>query len=127
MNNDEKLSKEAEATVGMFETTEEMLGEQTQLRFNPSYLKTASGAIKLGAIGLNMIVIICCFASQWWAPLVWTFIVSITAHCASLALLVLNLSNFAEKFPAMPMIEGAICSVWSFFYFTAAVENAVMA
>jgi len=106
---------------------------QTNIRFDPSYIKTIPGAVKVAAIILNLIVFICgVSASNYWRSttlMEWAYFVSMTAFWVTLILIVMYLFHFTEKFHVIPwsVIEMCFCGLWSFFYVTTAVDNAVNA
>jgi len=106
---------------------------QTNIRFDPSYLKTLPGALKLVAIILNLVVFICgVSASNYWRSttvMEWAYFVSMTAFWVTLILTVMYLFHFTEKFHVIPwsVIEMVFCGLWSFFYLTTGVDNAVNA
>lgn len=106
---------------------------QTNIRFDPSYLKSIPGAIKVVALLLNLIVFICgVSASNYWrstSVLEWSYFVSMTAFWVTLILIVMYLFHFIEKFHVIPwaVIELGFCGLWSFFYLTTSIDNAVNA
>ena len=100
---------------------------QTNIRFDPSYLKTLPGALKLVAIVsyhvtltvwaslraiillfqiLNLVVFICgVSASNYWRSttvMEWAYFVSMTAFWVTLILTVMYLFHFTEKFHVIP-------------------------
>jgi hypothetical protein len=59
----------------------------------------------------------------------WTDFVTMTAFWVSGILLILYLLHVIEKFHVIPwmMIEMIFCCLWSFFFFTAALDLAIKA
>jgi len=106
---------------------------QTNLRFDPSYVKTIPGALKLAAVILNLIVFICgVSATSYWrnsATLEWAFFVSMTAFWVTGILLIMYVLHVIEKFHVIPwlLIEMIFCGTWSLFYFSTGIDCAVKA
>eukprot|EP00088_Acartia_fossae_P054408 TRINITY_DN6247_c1_g1_i1.p1 TRINITY_DN6247_c1_g1~~TRINITY_DN6247_c1_g1_i1.p1 ORF type:complete len:173 (-),score=21.77 TRINITY_DN6247_c1_g1_i1:305-823(-) len=104
---------------------------QTNIRWDPGYIKTMPGALKLGAVILDLVCMICLVASPpyWREHSVgeWYIFVCMTAFWVSTILLIMYLLHFIEKFHVIPwlMLEFGFYVVWAFFYFTAAIAVAV--
>jgi len=106
---------------------------QTNLRWDPGYLKTVPGALKGVLSILNVICFICIMCTTPWykeaAIGEWFIFVSMTAFWVSLVLIIMYLIHAIEKFHVIPwlMIEFGFYALWTFFYFTAALAAAVEA
>merc|ERR1712150_39040 len=97
---------------------------QTNIRFDPSYVKTLPGALKLTAVTLNLIVFICgVSATSYWrntATMKWAFFVSMTAFWVTGILLIMYVLHVIEKLHVIPwlLIEMIFSGSWFLFYFT---------
>jgi len=106
---------------------------QTNIRFDPNYVKTIQGALKVAAVVLNLIVFICgVSASTYWRnkpTLEWAFFVSMTAFWVTGILLIMYVLHVIEKFHVIPwlLIEMIFCGAWSLFYFSTGIDCAVRA
>lgn len=106
---------------------------QTNLRWDPSYIKTIPGMLKVAAVVLDMIVFICVASSSSYyretTTAQWFYFVSMTGFFVTGILLVFYLLHVIEKFHVIPwmMIELGFCILWAFFYFTASIDCAVNA
>jgi len=106
---------------------------QTNLRWDPGYIRTIPGMLKVVQVVLNMIGFICVMAAPayWRSQSVgnWFCFVTMTAFWTTGTLLVFYLLHVIEKFHVIPwmLVEMVFCSLWSFFYFTAALDTAVNA
>lgn len=106
---------------------------QTDIRWDPGYLKTLPGAIKGVEVVLNLVCFICItLASPYYKEAAigeWFIFVCMTAFWVSLVLLLMYLCHAIEKFHVIPwlMIEFGFYALWSFFYFTAGLAAAVEA
>jgi hypothetical protein len=104
---------------------------QTDLRWDPSYVKSQPGIVKLVAIVINLIGFICIMSSTpYYRETVtgeWFTFVCMTAFWVTAALLLMYLFHVIEKFHVIPwlMIEFGFCALWTFFYFTASIACAV--
>jgi len=104
---------------------------QTNLRWDPGYIKTLPGALKLAAVILDLICMICLVNSPpyWREHSIgeWYIFVCMTAFWVSTILLIMYLLHFIEKFHVIPwlMLEFGFYALWSFFFFTAAIAVAV--
>lgn len=104
---------------------------QTNLRFDPSYLSTIPGMLKLGAVILDIIFFICilCGGPYWRTHPSgdWGIFVSMTGFWVTGILLLFYLMHICEKFHVIPwlLIEFVFCALWSFFYLTTAIDTAV--
>ncbi len=106
---------------------------QTNLRWDPGYVRTIPGILKVVQVVLNLIAFICVMASgaHWRSRSVgsWFCFVTMTAFWTTGTLLVLYLLHVIEKFHVIPwmLIEFVFCTLWTFFYFTASLDAAVNA
>jgi len=104
---------------------------QTNLRWDPAYIRSLPGALKTAAVIVNLACFICVmFATPYYKELPvgeWVVFVAMTAFWVSLSLLLMYLLHAIEKFHVIPwlMIEFGFYALWSFFYFTAGVAAAV--
>jgi len=117
-------------------TTREVVTEthvQTNIRWDPGYVKTLPGALKVVAVIVDLVCMICLVNSPpyWREHSVgeWYIFVCMTAFWVSTILLIMYLLHFIEKFHVIPwlMLEFGFYLVWSFFYFTAAIAVTVKA
>ena len=106
---------------------------QTNIRWDPNYIKTKEGGLKLGAVLTNLIVFICVISSgSYWREshtARWTDFVAMTAFWVTGILLIFYLLHVIEKFHVIPwiMIEMGFTILWTFFYFTCSIDLAVKA
>lgn len=106
---------------------------QVNLRWDPGYVKTLPGALKVVAVLVNILGFICvmCASPYYKEKAVgeWFVFVSMTAFWVSLVFLIMYLIHAMEKFHVIPwlMIEFGFCALWTFFYFSAALAAAVEA
>ena len=106
---------------------------QTNLRWDPSYVRTLPGALKCAAVALDLIGFICamCSGAYWRSSSVgeWYTLVSMTGFWTTGTLLVFYLLHVIEKFHVIPwlLIEMAFCALWAFFFVTTAIDTAVHA
>jgi len=104
---------------------------QTNIRFDPAYLKTIPGIVKLVCVLLNIIVFICGVStSNFWrstTTMEWSYFVSMTAFWVTSILIVMYLFHFMEKLHVIPwaVIEMGFCALWTFFYITVGIDCAV--
>ena len=121
---------------------------QVNLRWDPGYVKTLPGALKVVAVVsclydlkyerqfasfqlVNILGFICvmCASPYFKEQAVgeWFVFVSMTAFWVSLVFLIMYLIHAMEKFHVIPwlMIEFGFCALWTFFYFSAALAAAV--
>lgn len=116
-----------------FETTQTVTEThvQTNLRWDPGYIKSIPGALKLGAGLLDLVCLICvlCASPYWREQPVgeWYIFVCMTAFWVTIILLIMYLLHAIEKFHVIPwlMLEFGFYALWAFFYFTAAIATAV--
>jgi len=100
-----------------------------RIRFDPSYIRTLPGILKIVQMALNLIGYICCALSM--ANLhsrgAWFDFVSMTGFWLTGILLVLYLMHIVEKFQQIPwmLIEVGYTGLWTFFYFTCSMAVAV--
>lgn len=119
------------ATTSTTKTTITETHVQTNLRWDPNYIKTIPGILKLAAVIINLVVFICvCCPNHYWREsntARWTYFVSMTGFWVSGILLIFYLLHVIEKFHVIPwvMIEMGYCGTWAFFYFTCALDLAV--
>jgi len=106
---------------------------QTNIRWDPWYIKSIPGALKLAAVIINLVCLICILsAPAYWrehSAGQWTIFVCMTAFWVSSILLVMYLLHIIEKLHVIPwlMLEFGFYALWAFFYFTAAIAVAVKA
>ncbi|XP_028173346.1 CKLF-like MARVEL transmembrane domain-containing protein 4 [Ostrinia furnacalis] len=98
---------------------------QTNLRFDPLYLKTIPGILKLIQVVSSLVGFICIQAS-WLSYLgksVYFSWVAMIAFWFTGILLGLYLFHMVEKFYKIPWlkIELGFCAVWTFLYLLAAI------
>jgi len=104
---------------------------QTDIRWDPGYVKTIPGILKGVAVILNLLCFICVMcASPYYKEKAigeWFTFVAMTAFWVTLVLLLMYLFHAIEKFHVIPwlMIEFGFTALWTFFYFTAALAAAV--
>ena len=103
------------------------------LRWDPSYIKTIPGMLKIGQVILDSIVFICVMCSGSYFRNIstgaWTDFVAMTGFWVSGILLIFYLLHVMEKFHVIPWltIEMGFCCLWSFFFFTCSIHMAVQA
>lgn len=103
----------------------------TNIRWDPGYVKTLPGALKLAAVILDLVCMICLVASPpyWREHSVgeWYIFVCMTAFWVSSILLIMYLLHFIEKFHVIPwlMLEFGFYALWTFFFFTSSIAVAV--
>lgn len=97
---------------------------QPTIRFDPSYVKTIPGALKIGQVILNLLGFICITVSNYSNSSRggWFNTVAIIGFWFTGILLVLYLFHIVEKLSKIPWlkIECIFCAVWFVFYFVAA-------
>nr|CAD7606532.1 unnamed protein product [Timema genevievae] len=97
---------------------------QTNLRFDPLYIRTIPGILKVVQIVLNLLGFICISVS-WGATSSrgsWFNTVAMTGFWFTGIMLALYLFHVVEKFYKIPWlkIEFVFCALWVFFYLLAA-------
>jgi len=103
---------------------------QTNIRWDPGYIKTIPGALKLGAVVVDLVCLICILAAPvyWRENSVgeWYIFVCMTGFWVSTILLIMYLFHAIEKFHVIPwlMLEFGFYAAWTFFFFTAAIAAA---
>ncbi|XP_067007188.1 CKLF-like MARVEL transmembrane domain-containing protein 4 [Anabrus simplex] len=97
---------------------------QTNIRFDPSYIRTLPGLIKCVQIVLNLLGFICISVSgaSWIPRGEWFTTVAMTGFWFTGIVLALYLFHIVEKFYRIPWlkIEFVFCAVWTLFYLIAA-------
>ena len=92
------------------------------IRWDPSYIKTIPGMLKIGQVILDLIVFICVMCSGSYFRNIstgqWTDFVAMTGFWVSGILLLFYLLHVMEKFHVIPWltIEMGFCCLWSFFF-----------
>ena len=103
---------------------------QTNLRWDPGYIRTVPGGLKTAGVLLSLVCFICAMCAPPHLkeqPLgEWFIFTAMTAFWVSTVLLIMYLVHAIEKFHVIPwlMIEFGFCALWSFFFFTAALAFA---
>lgn len=106
---------------------------QTNIRWDPSYLKSIPGMLKLAAVIVDLVGFICvmCASAYWRTRSVgsWFAFVTMTGFWTTGTLLVFYLLHVIEKFHVIPwmLIEMVFCTVWAFFFLTGALDTAINA
>lgn len=104
---------------------------QTNLRWDPGYIRTVPGIIKAVCILVDLVCFICVMSATVYyrehSVGEWFVFVCMTSFWVSLILLLMYLLHAIEKFHVIPwlMIEFGFYALWTFFYFAAAVAAAV--
>ncbi|KAJ8918391.1 hypothetical protein NQ315_008087 [Exocentrus adspersus] len=98
---------------------------ETSIRYDPSYIRTLPGILKVVQIVLNLVGFICIQASgvfSYHSRGSWFDFVSMTAFWFTAILLALYLFHIVEKFYKIPWlkIEFVFCAVWTGLYLIAA-------
>lgn len=98
---------------------------QTDLRFDPSYIRTIPGMLKIGELVINLLGFICIEASgafSYHSRGSWFNFVAMTAFWFTGFLLAFYLFHVIEKFFKIPWlkIEFGFCAIWTLFYLIAA-------
>merc|ERR1712083_146584 len=100
------------------------------IHWDPSYIKSLPGKLKISAVVVNLVVAICASIPadvfEYWDLHIskWTQVVSFSGFFVSAILLSFYLFHVIEKFPNIPWIlfEIAFCVAWSFFYLTCVID-----
>jgi len=106
---------------------------QTNIRWDPNYIKTIPGGLKLAGIIINLVVFICVMSSgvHWRETTTaeWTDFVAMTAFWVTGILLIFYLLHVIEKFHVIPWmtIEMGFTILWAFFYLTCSIDLAINA
>lgn len=102
-----------------------------EIRFDPSYVRTVPGILKVVCLVLNFIGFLCIMVSEnsYHSRAGWFNFCAGTGFWVTGILLALYLFHVIEKLHFIPwlMVEFGYCSAWSFFYFTAAAACAAEA
>ncbi|XP_066584237.1 CKLF-like MARVEL transmembrane domain-containing protein 4 [Prorops nasuta] len=98
---------------------------QPNIRFDPSYIRTLPGILKVVQITLNLIgfiCITCSYVSNTSSRGGWFNTVAMGGFWFTGIVLVLYLFHIVEKFSRIPWlkIEFVFCSIWTVFYLLAA-------
>uniref|UniRef100_A0A2P2I6N7 CKLF-like MARVEL transmembrane domain-containing protein 4 n=1 Tax=Hirondellea gigas TaxID=1518452 RepID=A0A2P2I6N7_9CRUS len=100
-----------------------------QLRFDPSYIRTVPGILKIVQMIINIIgyIIVSSSVYSGYARGEWFAFVSMTGFWLTGVLLVLYLMHIIEKFGKVPwmLVEFVYTALWTFFYFTCSMAVAV--
>jgi len=98
---------------------------QTNLRYDPSYIKTIPGLLKCVQITLNLLGFICieCSSFRWSSRGEWFNTVAMTGLWFTGIMLAFYLFHVVEKFFRIPWlkIEFIFCGIWVLFYFIASI------
>lgn len=101
---------------------------QTNIRFDPSYIRTVPGIIKAAVMLVNIIGFICIMVSQnnWHSRANWFNFCSMGGFWITGILLAFYLFHIIEKLYFIPwvMVEMGYCALWSFFFLTASAACA---
>ncbi|KAK2588275.1 hypothetical protein KPH14_004298 [Odynerus spinipes] len=101
---------------------------QPNVRFNPAYIRTLPGILKVIQVVLNLLGFICITVSKYGnhSRGGWFNTVAMIGFWFTGVLLVLYLFHIVEKFSKIPWlkIELIFCGLWAFFYFIAASLSA---
>merc|ERR1719369_2483075 len=106
---------------------------QTNIRWDPNYVKSIPGGLKLAAVVINLVVFICVMSSGVFYreshTAQWTNFVAMTAFWVTGILLIFYLLHVIEKFHVIPwiMIEMGFTILWAFFYMSCSIDLAVNA
>jgi len=106
---------------------------QTNIRWDPSYIKTIPGGLKVAGIIINLVVFICVMSSgvhfRELTTAEWTDFVAMTAFWVTGILLIFYLLHVIEKFHVIPWmtIEMGFTILWAFFYLTCSIDLAINA
>uniref|UniRef100_A0A1L8E2T8 Putative member of chemokine-like factor super family n=1 Tax=Nyssomyia neivai TaxID=330878 RepID=A0A1L8E2T8_9DIPT len=118
----------AQHTTATMTTTETHVSPQ--IRYDPSYLRTVPGIIKLVCIVLNLIGFICIEVSAFSYHSRGSFFnsVAMTGFWFTGIMLLLYLFHVLEKFYKLPWlhIELVFCAIWTLLYALAAGLAAAM-
>ncbi|XP_042908382.1 CKLF-like MARVEL transmembrane domain-containing protein 7 [Parasteatoda tepidariorum] len=99
------------------------------IRFDPSYIKTFPGMLKIAEIVNNIIGMICIMASgcSWCSNSNWFNFVASTGLTVTFVLLVFYFFHIIEKLKFVPWlaIELLYAATWTLFYMIAALVVAV--
>ncbi|XP_063224463.1 CKLF-like MARVEL transmembrane domain-containing protein 4 [Bacillus rossius redtenbacheri] len=97
---------------------------QTNIRFDPLYIRTIPGILKVVQIVLNLLGFICITISpyRYHSRNSWFNTVAMTGFWFTGIMLALYLFHIIEKFYRIPWlkIEFCFCALWTFFYLIAA-------
>jgi len=123
-------SKEGSSAI----TAETVIQSQNQtptpIQWDPTYIKSLPGVLKICSMIFGFIVIICVFIDAeifWYIPLharEWAQFVSVTGFLGTGLLLGFYLFHIIEKLSKVPwiMIEMGFCILWSFLYLTVGLD-----
>lgn len=99
------------------------------IKFDPSYVRTFPGALKVAECVNNIIGMICIMASScsWCSNSNWFNFVASTGLTVTLLLLLFYFFHIIEKLKFIPWlaIELLYCATWTLFYMIAALVVAV--
>ncbi|XP_064090053.1 CKLF-like MARVEL transmembrane domain-containing protein 4 [Macrobrachium nipponense] len=100
---------------------------QTNIRFDPTYVRSIPGILKCVTMVINLIGYISIMFGPDHSTANWFSFVSMMGFWITGILMVLYLMHILERFHMVPwfMLEFGYCALWAFFYFTAATASAV--
>jgi len=102
----------------------------TTVRFDPSYVRSLPGTLKVGQLVLNLLGFICVSVARNSRAhnANWFSFVSMGGFWITLILLLLFLFHIIEKLHFIPWLlaETVYCAIWTFIYFTAATAVSSM-
>ncbi|XP_076172158.1 CKLF-like MARVEL transmembrane domain-containing protein 4 [Ptiloglossa arizonensis] len=97
---------------------------QPNIRFDPSYMRTVPGILKIAQVAFNLLVFICITVSGHsnTSRGGWFNTVAMGGFWFTGILLVFYLFHIVEKFSKIPWLklEFIFCSIWTVFYLLAA-------
>lgn len=97
---------------------------QTNIRYDPSYIRTVPGILKCAQIFFNLLgfISILTTITRYHSRATWFDTVSMGGFWFTGIMLVFYLFHIVEKFYRIPWlkIEFVFCAIWTFFYILAA-------
>lgn len=97
---------------------------QTNIRFDPLYIRTIPGMLKIAQIFFNLLgfISMLCSYTRYLSRGEWFNTVAMGGFWFTGIMLVLYLFHIVEKFYRIPWlkIEFVFCALWTFFYLIAA-------
>ncbi|KAI9555101.1 hypothetical protein GHT06_017616 [Daphnia sinensis] len=98
------------------------------IRFDPSYVRTIPGMLKIAIMGLNILGFICIMVSEvnWHSRANWFNFCAMGGFWITGILLAFYLFHVIEKLYFIPwiMLEMGYCGLWCFFMLTASAACA---
>jgi len=105
-------------------------GEIT-IAWDPSFMKTVPGRLKLGAIITNFIVFICVIVSElsYTSSAKWANFVAWMGLLITAQFLLFHLLRITQVYSSIPWwkIEMGFAILWGFFYLTVSIDLAIKA